>query len=64
MLFHLAGALARANRVLLHADHYVNAGGAVSVRSSTTEKRNIKILRAKWPGVFLNSPRGGTEVID
>ena len=52
----------RFNRLLLHAEHYTNAGGAVDVRNRKEEKRNIKILRRKWPGVFLNSPCGDTEV--
>ncbi len=56
------GKVCRFNRLLLHAEHYVNAGGAVDVRNRKEEKRNIKILRRKWPGVFLNSPRGDTEV--
>ena len=56
------GKVCRFNRILLHAQHYVNAGGAVDVRNHTEEKRNIQILRRKWPGVFLNSPRGDTEV--
>ena len=34
----------------------------MDVRNRTEEKRNIRILRRKWPGVFLNSPRGDTEV--
>jgi hypothetical protein len=56
------GLVCRFNRLLLHAEHYTNAGGAVDVRNRKEEKRNIKILRGKWPGVFLNSPRGDTEV--
>jgi len=57
------GTVCRFNRLILHADHYCNAGGAVAVRNVTTEKRNIKILRDKWPGVFWNSRRGATEVL-
>ena len=46
----------------LLAEHYVNEGGAVSIRNATEEKKNIKRLRSKWPGVFLGSPRGDSEV--
>ena len=49
------------DRTLL-AEHYVNEGGAVSIRNATEEKKNIKRLRSKWPGVFLGSPRGDSEV--
>jgi len=56
------GRVARCNRLLILAEHYVNAGGAVAVRNASREKANIKHLRTKWPGVFLGSPRGDTEV--
>ena len=52
----------RVNRLLIWAEHWDNAGGAVTVRNKTTEKRNIKRLRLKWPGVFGNSGRGGGGV--
>ncbi|KAJ8613401.1 hypothetical protein CTAYLR_002248 [Chrysophaeum taylorii] len=56
------GKVARANRIIIKAEHYVNEGGAVAVRNKTREAATIKRLRAKWPGVFLNSPRGPSEV--
>lgn len=56
------GRVARCNRLLILAEHYVNAGGAVAIRNSKREAQNIKHLRAKWPGVFLVSPRGPSEV--
>ena len=59
---HLYGRVARCNRLTLLAEHYVNEGGAVSIRNATEEKKNIKRLRSKWPGVFLGSPRGDSEV--
>lgn len=59
---HEYGAVCRVNRILIEAEHYVNKGGAVDTRNARTEKKNIAILRKKWPGVMLNSPRGPTEV--
>ena len=56
------GRVARCNRLLILAEHYVNAGGAVAVRNAKREAQNIKHLRKKWPGVFLVSPRGPSEV--
>mmetsp|Transcript_14136 Transcript_14136/g.17077 ORF Transcript_14136/g.17077 Transcript_14136/m.17077 type:complete len:411 (+) Transcript_14136:93-1325(+) len=53
----------RWNRVTLFANHYTNEGGAVAIRNTKREKQNIKYLRSKWPGVFLNSPRGPCEVV-
>lgn len=59
---HAHGRIARCNRLTLLAEHYVNEGGAVSIRNASEEKKNIKRLRSKWPGVFLGSPRGDVEV--
>lgn len=39
----------RCNRLWLSVKHRTNAGGAVTVRNSEEEQRNIKILRRKWP---------------
>lgn len=58
----LYGIIARSNRIVIRADHYSNAGGAVACRNKTREAQNIKHLRQKWPGAFLNSPRGPQEV--
>jgi len=59
---HKHGRVARCNRLLILAEHYVNAGGAVAVRNKARESANIAHLRSKWPGVFLGSPRGSSEV--
>lgn len=56
------GAVGRCNRLLIYARHYTNEGGAVAIRNSRSEATNIALLRAKWPGCFLNSPRGTKEV--
>ena len=42
---HLYGSVARCNRLTLLAEHYVNEGGAVSIRNATEEKKNIKRLQ-------------------
>lgn len=56
---HLAkhGVVTRANRLFVKALHRVNPGGAVAVRTSKKEDWHIKLLRQKWPGVFLNHRR-------
>jgi hypothetical protein len=59
------GSVLRCNRMVLKVAHETNAGGAVAIRDSKgdNERRNIKILMRKWPGVFkLHSTRGDTEV--
>jgi len=59
------GCVLRCNRLVLKVAHETNPGGAVAVRDSKgeNERRNIKILMRKWPGVFkLHSTRGDTEV--
>lgn len=56
------GVVGRCNRLLITAQHYTNKGGAVAIRNTHSEAKNIAFLRAKWPGCFLNSPRGAKEV--
>lgn len=59
---HTYGKVARVNRLIIYADHYDNHGGAVACRNKSREAKNIRLLRQKWPGVFMNSPRGPSEV--
>ena len=47
----------RLNRLFVKAEHRDNPGGAVADRNASLEKKTIKLLRAKWPGVFLNHRR-------
>ena len=54
---HKYGVVCRLNRILVKAVHRDNPGGAVADRNATLEKQTIKLLRAKWPGVFLNHRR-------
>ena len=35
----------------------------MAVRNATREKENIRRMRSKWPGVFLNGHRGPCEVV-
>jgi len=59
------GSVLRANRLILQAAHESNPGGAVAERDGKgmKERRNIKILMRKWPGVFkLHGTRGDTQV--
>jgi len=57
------GSVMRCNRMTLNVKHYSNCGGAVAVRNSEEEKRNIAILNHKWPGVFRLNPKRRNEVI-
>ena len=41
------GKVCRVNRLLIHAEHRTNEGGAVTVRNVKTELANIKHLRTK-----------------
>ncbi len=55
--------VARSNRVIVKAQHYTNAGGAVADRNDAREQYNIAVLRHKWPGVFpQHGTRGPNEV--
>jgi len=59
------GCVMRCNRLVLSVAHETNAGGAVDVRDAKgdVERKNIKVLMRKWPGVFkLHSRRGDTQV--
>jgi len=59
------GSVMRCNRLCIRVAHEKNPGGAVDARDTAGEKerRNIKILMEKWPGVFkLHSTRGDTQV--
>eukprot|EP00927_Polykrikos_kofoidii_P023440 TRINITY_DN21604_c0_g1_i2.p1 TRINITY_DN21604_c0_g1~~TRINITY_DN21604_c0_g1_i2.p1 ORF type:complete len:546 (+),score=112.83 TRINITY_DN21604_c0_g1_i2:32-1639(+) len=60
------GSVMRCNRMVVHAAHETNAGGACDVRDDKgkLERDNIAILTRKWPGVFKPHPtRGDTQVI-
>ena len=41
----------------VYYQHYTNAGGAVSVRTTEREQYNIGVLHRKWPCVFVNQKR-------
>jgi len=60
------GSVLRCNRMFVSAVHETNSGGACSERDAKGEKEraNIRILREKWPGVFMiNGKRGDTQVV-
>jgi len=64
---HLAkhGSVLRCNRLFIFARHRTNEGGACAARDpqGKEENRNIALLEAKWPGVFVrNRARKGFEV--
>eukprot|EP00440_Ansanella_granifera_P008468 gb/GFBE01009174.1/.p1 GENE.gb/GFBE01009174.1/~~gb/GFBE01009174.1/.p1 ORF type:complete len:618 (+),score=163.07 gb/GFBE01009174.1/:1-1854(+) len=59
------GSVLRYNRMTVTAKHETNAGGACSIRDSKgeEERKNIRILNEKWPGVFKNNPKRPNQVI-
>jgi len=59
------GSVMRCNRMTLNVKHYSNSGGAVATRDKKgeEERRNIDILKSKWPGCFRGHPKRKNEVI-
>merc|ERR1719379_2935914 len=59
------GSLMRCNRLTLNVKHYSNSGGACSNRDKkgAEERKNVEILRRKWPGAFRMNPKRRNEVI-
>jgi len=59
------GSVMRCQRMTLCVKHYANAGGAVATRDTkgVEERRNIEILKTKWPGRFRDNPKRQNEVI-
>eukprot|EP00933_Yihiella_yeosuensis_P051796 TRINITY_DN49768_c0_g1_i1.p1 TRINITY_DN49768_c0_g1~~TRINITY_DN49768_c0_g1_i1.p1 ORF type:complete len:547 (-),score=114.89 TRINITY_DN49768_c0_g1_i1:136-1776(-) len=60
------GSVYRCHRLILHACHETNAGGACAIRdaSGDKERQNVRVLQKKWPGVFkVNVKRGDTQVL-
>lgn len=59
------GSVMRCQLMTLNVKHYANYGGACTNRDSKgeSERRNIAILRSKWPGVFRDNPKRQNEVI-
>lgn len=59
------GSVLRCNRMLAHARHATNSGGAVATRDATgaKERANIAILMRKWPGAFYLNGKRKDEVI-
>merc|ERR1712032_328442 len=49
------GSVMRCNRMVVHAKHNYNDGGAVTTRDKKghEEQRNIEILQSKWPQAIL-----------
>lgn len=57
------GSVMRCQRMTLSVKHYTNGGGAVTYRKAAEERRNIAILKKKWPGRFRDNPKRKNEVI-
>merc|ERR1712083_1235091 len=62
---HRHKSILRCNRMIVHARHSTNVGGAVATRdqSGTKERQNIAILQKKWPGVFKTNKKRKDEVL-
>lgn len=64
---HLAahGAVLRSNRLIIHAKHETNDGGACAIRDpeGKEERKNIDILKEKWPGAIRNHTRRANQVM-
>jgi len=59
------GSVIRHNRMTLRVKHYSNSGGAVATRDKKgiQERKNISILKKKWPKVFSANPKRDNEVV-
>jgi len=59
------GSVMRCQHMTLNVKHYSNSGGAVSARDDKgkEERRNVAILKEKWPGMFRDNPKRKNEVI-
>lgn len=59
------GSVLRCQRLTLVVKHYSNTGGAVTNRDNkgAEERRNVDILKKKWPGCFRDNPKRKNEVI-
>lgn len=64
-LQHIAtfGGVVRSNDLLAEYKHYSNSGGAVAVRSTPNEQRNIAYLKSKWGEAIRDNPRRPNEIL-
>lgn len=64
-LQHLAqySIICRANFLLPEFEHRSNRGGAVAVRTSAEEQKNIRHLRSKWGSIIRDNPRRKDEIL-
>lgn len=64
-LQHLAtyGRVARCDDVLMTFLHRKNAGGAVEVRTTAEEQKNIAFLKARWPQFVRDNPKRPDEIL-
>jgi len=59
------GSVMRCQRMTMNVKHYANNGGACTNRDKKgmEERRNVAILKKKWPGMFRDNPKRNNEVI-
>jgi len=53
----------RYQKYLFTFEHYSNKGGAVEIRNSNEEQRNIKILFAKWGNKIRLNQKRNNEIL-
>jgi hypothetical protein len=57
------GGVCRCDDLLASFRHYSNSGGAVDIRSESTERQAIQHLLDRWPGWIKKHPRRDNEVL-
>ena len=57
------GGVCRLNYILPTFVHRVNKGGAVAIRNTETERKNINYLKQKWGNIIKDNPRRPNEIL-
>lgn len=57
------GGVIRNDDILAKFEHYTNSGGAVSIRNTDEEQKNIRRLKEKWGNVVRDNPRRPNEIL-
>lgn len=60
---HKYGGVLRNDDVLCNFEHYTNAGGAVSVRTTEEEQKNIQYLKQKWGSIIKDNAKRPNEIL-
>ena len=57
------GGVIRNDDILCEFEHYKNAGGAVSIRNTAEEQKNISHLKQKWGRVIADNAKRPNEIL-